>query len=83
MVVEMRAEGERSSGERSLLPAHAQVEADRQAAAASLRQDVGQLAIDLADRIVGESMKDSARQERTIDRFPRRARGQAGRHHEG
>lgn len=68
MVVEMRAEGERQR-EEIVAAGHAQVEADRQAAAASLRQDVGQLAIDLADRIVGESMKDSARQERTIDRF--------------
>lgn len=68
MVVEMRAEGERQRAE-IIAAGHAQVEADRQVAAASLRQDVGKLAIDLADRIVGESMKDSARQERTIDRF--------------
>ncbi|MGK5638673.1 F0F1 ATP synthase subunit B [Streptomyces sp. URMC 126] len=68
MVAEMRTEGERQRDE-IVAAGHAQVEADRQAAAASLRQDVGKLAIDLADRIVGESMKDAARQERTIDRF--------------
>ncbi|WP_171168673.1 F0F1 ATP synthase subunit B [Streptomyces sp. I05A-00742] len=68
MVAEMRVEGQRQR-EEIIAAGHAQVEADRQAAAASLRQDVGKLAIDLADRIVGESVKDSARQERTIDRF--------------
>lgn len=49
--------------------AQRQVEADRQQAVVSLRQDVGQLATDLASRIVGESLHDSARQSGVIDRF--------------
>lgn len=49
--------------------AHRQVEADRQQAMVSLRQDVGQLATDLASRIVGESLHDTARQSGVIDRF--------------
>lgn len=46
-----------------------QTEADRQAAEISLRADVGLLASELAARIVGEALKDSALQERVIDRF--------------
>ncbi|MFV0458766.1 MAG: F0F1 ATP synthase subunit B [Actinomycetales bacterium] len=49
--------------------AHRQVEADRQQAMVSLRQDVGRLATDLAGRIVGESLTEPARQSGVIDRF--------------
>ncbi|MBE1874851.1 F0F1 ATP synthase subunit B [Myceligenerans pegani] len=49
--------------------AHRQIEAERQAAAVSLRSEVGALATDLASRIVGESLEDSARQSRVVDRF--------------
>lgn len=48
---------------------HSQIEADRKAAAQALRQDVGLLATDLAGKLVGESLEDTARQSRTIDRF--------------
>ncbi|GHG56579.1 F0F1 ATP synthase subunit B [Streptomyces griseocarneus] len=68
LIAEMRSEGQRQR-EEIIAAGHAQIEADRKAAAATLRQDVGQLAIDLAGRIVGESLADSARQSRTIDRF--------------
>lgn len=49
--------------------AHRQIEAERQAAAVSLRSDVGTLATELASKIVGESLADSARQSRVVDRF--------------
>ena len=49
--------------------AHAQIEADRKSAAASLRGEVGTLATTLAGRIVGESLDDEARQSRVVDRF--------------
>ncbi|GAB3171986.1 F0F1 ATP synthase subunit B [Myceligenerans halotolerans] len=49
--------------------AHRQIEAERQAASVSLRSEVGALATDLASRIVGESLEDSARQSRVVDRF--------------
>jgi F-type H+-transporting ATPase subunit b len=48
---------------------HAQLEADRKAAFASLRRDVGSLATTLAGRIVGESMDDDERQGRVVERF--------------
>ena len=34
-----------------------------------LRAEIGQLAVDLAGRIVGESLADEARQRGTVDRF--------------
>jgi F-type H+-transporting ATPase subunit b len=53
--------------------AKAQEEAARITAAASavasLRNEVGALAIELANRIVGESLDDHARQSRVVDRF--------------
>jgi F-type H+-transporting ATPase subunit b len=48
---------------------HAQVRAERQQAVASLRAEVGTLAIDLAGRIVGESLDDDERSTRVVDRF--------------
>ncbi|MEU6677730.1 F0F1 ATP synthase subunit B [Streptomyces sp. NPDC046853] len=68
LIAEMRAEGQRQR-EEIVAAGHAQLAADRKAAAQSLRQDVGQLATDLAGKLVGESLEDSARQSRTIDRF--------------
>jgi F-type H+-transporting ATPase subunit b len=49
--------------------AQRQIEAERQSAVVSLREDVGGLATELASRIVGESLADSALQSRVIDRF--------------
>jgi F-type H+-transporting ATPase subunit b len=49
--------------------AHVQIEADRKAAFASVRRDVGSLATTLAGRIVGESMDDDERQGRVVERF--------------
>jgi F-type H+-transporting ATPase subunit b len=49
--------------------AQRQIEAERQQAAVSLRNDVGALATELASKIVGESLEDTARQSRVVDRF--------------
>jgi len=55
--------------ERITETAHRQIEAERQSAAVSLRTEVGALATELASKIVGESLEDSARQSRVVDRF--------------
>ena len=68
LIAEMRAEGQRQR-EEIVAAGHAQIEADRKAAAQTLRQDVGRLATDLAGKLVGESLEDHARQSRVIDRF--------------
>jgi F-type H+-transporting ATPase subunit b len=46
-----------------------QMEIDRQRTMAELRTEIGQLAVSLAGRIVGESLEDEARRSRTVDRF--------------
>jgi F-type H+-transporting ATPase subunit b len=49
--------------------AEQQLQAERQQAVVQLRSEVGRLAVDLASRIVQESLTDDARQQRVIDRF--------------
>ncbi|TYB47755.1 F0F1 ATP synthase subunit B [Actinomadura chibensis] len=49
--------------------AKAQIEAERQQALQSLRAEIGALSVELAGRVVGESLEDSARQSRVVDRF--------------
>ena len=46
-----------------------QMEIERQRAMRELRNEVGALAVELATRIVGESLEDEARKRRTVDRF--------------
>jgi F-type H+-transporting ATPase subunit b len=58
--------------------AQAQIEADRQQALVSLRAEVGSLATELASRIVGESLEDTARQGRMVDRFLDGLQAQSG-----
>lgn len=68
LIAKMRTEGQRQR-EEIIAAGHAQIEADRKAASAALRQDVGKIATDLAGKLVGESLEDHARQSRVIDRF--------------
>ncbi len=49
--------------------AHKQIEAERQQAMVSLRNDVGRISTDLAGRIVGESLADETRQKGIVERF--------------
>ncbi len=65
---ELRAEGE-AERQRIVEAAHAQLGADRQQAITALRAEIGTLAVELASRVVGESLADEARQRRTVDRF--------------
>ena len=68
IVAEGRAAGA-AERERIIASANAQIEADRQHALTSLRAEVGSLAVELASRIVGESLADEARQSRMVERF--------------
>jgi F-type H+-transporting ATPase subunit b len=49
--------------------AQAAIEAERQQAVNSLRNEVGALATELASKIVGEALDDQVRQSRIVDRF--------------
>jgi F-type H+-transporting ATPase subunit b len=68
IIKELKAKASEEA-ERIAETARRQIEADRQAASVSLRSEVGALATDLASKIVGESLEDSARQSRVVDRF--------------
>ena len=68
-IVQDAREKAQTEADRIIEHAHAQVEADRKTAFASLRRDVGSLATTLAGRIVGESMDDDERQGRVVERF--------------
>jgi F-type H+-transporting ATPase subunit b len=68
IIAEMREQAQ-SEATRLLDAAHAQIDTDRQQALAALRRQVGELSVELAGRIVGESLTDEARQSRVVDRF--------------
>jgi F-type H+-transporting ATPase subunit b len=68
IIAEMREQAQAES-RRIIEAAQAQIAAERQQALASLRIEVGSLATELASRIVGESLADTARQGRMVDRF--------------
>jgi F-type H+-transporting ATPase subunit b len=68
IVAQGRADGA-AERQRLIESATAQIEADRQQAVTALRAEVGTLAVELASRIVGESLADEARQARMVDRF--------------
>ena len=68
-IVQDAREKAQAEADRMIEHAHAQIEADRKAALASLRRDVGSLATTLAGQIVGESLDDDERSNRVVDRF--------------
>jgi F-type H+-transporting ATPase subunit b len=65
---ELRAKAQEEAA-RLTANAHASIEAERQQAVTSLRNEVGALAVELASKIVGEALDDQARQSRIVDRF--------------
>jgi len=68
-IVQEARDKAQAEADRIIEHGHVQLEADRKAAMASLRRDVGSLATNLAGRIVGESMDDDERQGRVVERF--------------
>jgi F-type H+-transporting ATPase subunit b len=68
IIAEMREQAQ-AEARRITEAARGQIEADRQQAFASLRAEVGALSVQLASKIVGESLDDEARQSRVVDRF--------------
>ena len=68
IVAQGRAEGA-AEKQRLVDSAAAQIQVDRQQALTALRAEVGSMAVELASKIVGESLADEARQSRMVDRF--------------
>lgn len=68
IVEEMRSAAQAES-ERIVSQGQAQLAAQRAQIVAELRADLGRQAVDLASRVVGESLEDEARRRGTVDRF--------------
>jgi F-type H+-transporting ATPase subunit b len=68
IIAEMREQAQ-AEARRITEAAQSQIAADRQQAFASLRAEIGTLSVQLASKIVGESLDDEARQSRVVDRF--------------
>jgi F-type H+-transporting ATPase subunit b len=68
IVAQMRADGTEQR-DNLVASGRAQLDADATATRAALKGDLGTLAIQLASKIVGESLEDEARQRGTVDRF--------------
>ncbi|MFL6175863.1 MAG: F0F1 ATP synthase subunit B [Ornithinibacter sp.] len=68
IVAEMRGQAQAEAA-RITESAKRQVDAERQQAVVSLRQEVGALSTTLASKIVGESLQDEVRQNGIVDRF--------------
>ena len=65
---ELRAQAQEESA-RIIARGEEQLAANRQSVVNELRGQIGALAVDLAGRVVGESLEDDARRRGTVDRF--------------
>jgi F-type H+-transporting ATPase subunit b len=77
IIAEMKEQGQAEYA-RLTAAAQAQIEADRQHALVALRAEVGSLSVELASRVIGESLESEARQRRIVDRFLDQLEGQSG-----
>jgi F-type H+-transporting ATPase subunit b len=68
IVAQLRGEGQEQR-DNLVASGRAQLDADAAATRAALKGDLGTLAVQLASKIVGESLEDEARQRGTVDRF--------------
>ncbi|MGH3319404.1 MAG: F0F1 ATP synthase subunit B [Streptosporangiaceae bacterium] len=68
-IVDQAADEARAKGDEILRRAEEQITAERQRAMTQLRDELGRLAVELAGRVVGESLQDDARQNRVVERF--------------
>jgi F-type H+-transporting ATPase subunit b len=77
ILADLRAQAQVES-ERIKQAAHQQIEAERSRTVEALRAEVGTLAVELAGRVVGESLTDDARQRRVVERFLTDVESRAG-----
>jgi F-type H+-transporting ATPase subunit b len=68
IVAENRDQAQAEAGQ-IIQTAHAQIEAERQQALATLRNEVGDIAVELAGRVIGEQLQDTAAQRGRVERF--------------
>jgi len=79
ILADLRAQAQ-AEADRITKAAQQQIEAERTRTVAALRTEIGTLAVELASRIVGESLTDESRQHRVVDSFlsELETRGNAG-----
>jgi F-type H+-transporting ATPase subunit b len=68
IISEMQLQGA-AAAQRLVDAARADIQDERERALASLRGDVGDFAVELASRVVGEPLDKEARQRRIVERF--------------
>ncbi|MGN2641342.1 F0F1 ATP synthase subunit B [Nocardia takedensis] len=68
ILAQMRSEAQAES-DRIVAAGHSQLEAQRQQILTELRSEVGRTAVDLAEKIIGQSVSDDAKQAASIERF--------------
>jgi len=68
IIAELREQAS-SEAARITSNAQAQIEMERLAALASLKSDVGTLALDLAGGVIGETLSEDAKAQAVVDRF--------------
>jgi F-type H+-transporting ATPase subunit b len=68
IIEELRAEAQEQAA-RIVERGEEQLAAERQRLVTEIRADIGRIAVDLAGRIVGESLADEARRAGTVERF--------------
>jgi len=68
ILAQLRAEAQ-AEADRIVASGHTQLEAQRQQIVTELRSELGHTAVDLAEKIIGQSVADEAKQAASIDRF--------------
>ncbi|WP_040774988.1 F0F1 ATP synthase subunit B [Nocardia pneumoniae] len=68
ILAQMRSEAQ-AEADRIIAAGHTQLEAQRQQILTELRSEVGRTAVDLAEKIIGQSVSDEAKQAASIERF--------------
>ncbi|ANS29699.1 F0F1 ATP synthase subunit B [Rhodococcus opacus] len=68
IIAEMKAQAQEES-DRIVAAGNSQLVAQRQQIVAELRADLGRTAVDLAEKVIGESLADDVKRAGTVDRF--------------
>lgn len=68
IIAEMKAQAQEES-DRIVAAGHSQLVAQRQQIVTELRSDLGRTAVDLAEKVIGESLVDDIKRAGTVDRF--------------
>ncbi|MRH88954.1 F0F1 ATP synthase subunit B [Nocardia sp. SYP-A9097] len=77
ILAQLRADAQ-AEADRIVASGHTQLEAQRLQIVTELRSELGRTAVDLAEKIIGQSVADEAKQAASIDRFLQELDANAG-----